>query len=179
MTRAARRVLAVCALAILTGCAGEGDAAVTAGCRPVERLPDSGHNHLAADADPPVPYSTTPPTSGWHYRGADRLEEVLGVHEEALEEPEHVSALAIGGVVVSHRGLDPATRDELEALAGGLDRPVAVTPYAALDDGEVVLTAWATRQVCDGFDAVDVTAFIEEHADEEPDFEMSGEDHEH
>lgn len=144
------------------GAADGGATARDAGCGSVERVAEQSGGHLIGDADPPQPYRTVPPTSGWHAAGAPRY----GVHDEAdpLREPEHVSVLESGGVVVSHRGLDAGPRAALEALAAEHDGVLAVTPYDRLDPGQVAVTAWGVIARCDGVDVEAVRAFVRAHA---------------
>lgn len=178
MSRSARARLALplAALSLLVGCGEAADEAATAQCGEVEHVVDAGHHHLSGDGEAPVPYTTTPPTSGWHHRGRDRISEALRVHEEPLAEELQVSVLAVDGVVVSHSGLDDDERSELERHVERFSQPVVATPYAELDDGQVALTAWAALQVCEGVDLGSVDAFVEEHAAEEPDYDMNADD---
>jgi hypothetical protein len=135
-------------------------------CTDVETVPVQGGEHLIGDQEPPVPYSTTPPTSGWHASGAFQIE----VFDEPLSEPRQVSVLEAGGVVVSHHELDDADRSAIEDLVrADFDGRAAVTPYDALEPGQVALTAWSTIQTCDGVDLEVIAAFIDAHAQEDPD----------
>lgn len=56
-------------------------------------------SHLLGDRQPPVPYSSTPPTSGWHASGLTPI----AVHP--LSEPQQVSVLEAGAVVVTYHEL--------------------------------------------------------------------------
>ena len=106
-------------------------------------------SHLLGDSDPPVPYSSTPPTSGWHLSGAPPQ----GVFDDPLSEPAQVSALEAGGVVVTHHDL-PA--DELAALTAAVEERwadrVVVTPYDGISPGTTAFTSWGAMQTCDGVD---------------------------
>lgn len=116
--------------------------------------------------DPPVPYSSTPPTSGWHAAGPPSI----AVHgsEEPLPEPGQVSVLEAGAVVVTYRGLSGEDRSRLEAhVLDHHDGRVAVTPYDALDHGQVAFTAWGVVQRCSGLDLAALDGFVAEHADPE------------
>ena len=150
-------------------------------CGPVETMPDEGHHHLVEGHEPPIPYGSTPPTSGWHYRAQG--ESLLGRHgqDEPLSEPQQVSVLAAGGVVVTYRDLDPDDVDTLVAYIKAEERPVALTPYEKLEAGQLGLTAWTVRQLCDGLDVDAVAAFDEAHAAEALDLTMgaNGDSHEH
>ncbi len=64
---------------------------------------DCRREDLIGDQGPPVPYSSSPPTSGWHASGAFSI----AVHRpgDPLSEPMQVSVLGAGGVVVAYRDL--------------------------------------------------------------------------
>lgn len=141
----------------------EGEVAQADGCGPVETIPIQGEGHLLDDQEPPVPYNSTPPTSGWHASGD--VEFAVYGPDEVLTEPEQVTVLELGGVVVSYNGLaddEIATLEDLvtDDHAGN----AALTPYDQLGEGEVAITAWATLQRCDGVDEAAISAFIEAHA---------------
>lgn len=124
--------------------------AATARCGPVEFPQVQFGSHLIGDAAPPVPYSSTPPTSGWHQSGLPPV----GIFTDAVPETRQVSALEAGGVVVTHNGLAP---QDVAALAdhvreSGVEDQVVVTPYGAIDPGEVVLASWGALQRCEGLD---------------------------
>jgi hypothetical protein len=145
-----------------------GGRAVEAACSPVERPPVQAGEHLIGDREPPVPYSSRPPTSGWHASGAFSI--TVHAPDEPLPEPTQVSVLEAGGVVVTYRDVPDADRaaleDHVEVDHAGR---VAVTPYDQLQPGQVAFAAWATLQRCDGLDLSALDAFVAAHADEEPD----------
>jgi hypothetical protein len=167
-------LLALAAAVALSGCGtlpedATADAgAPEGGCGPVEQPPLQAGSHLIGDAEPPVPFSSTPPTSGWHSSGA--LEVTVHGEDDPLTEPEQVSVLEADGVVISYRDLP---EDDIAALAAfvedGYAGRVAVTPYDAIDPGEVALTAWGHLQRCDGLDLDAVRAFVDTHASDEVD----------
>ena len=129
----------------------------TADCDAVETIPIQGEGHLVGNQDPPVPYNSTPPTSGWHTSGGVAIE----VASEPLTEPEQVTVLELGGVVVAHNGLDDAERTRLEdLLTETFPGEVAATEYDELAEGEVALTGWGKLQRCDALDLEAVEAFI-------------------
>lgn len=140
------------------------DDAEAVACGPVEEPPLEGGGHLIGDEEPPAPYGTTPPTSGWHVSGA--VEPGVRDHDDRLREPEQVSVLEMGGVVVTWRDLDEDDRQALEDFVRErYSGRVATTPYDALEPGQVALTAWGVMQRCDGLDLEAVAAFVEAHAD--------------
>lgn len=136
-------------------------------CGPVETPALQGGSHLLGDQPPPVPYASTPPTSGWHASGAFTIN-VRGP-SEALSEPQQVSVLEAGGVVATYRDLPEDDRGALEETAT-MSYPgrLAVTPYDRIDEGEVAFTAWGALQRCDGLDLDALAAFVDTYADLEP-----------
>jgi len=174
--RRAAPVAALCAVLAACGSAGDpaqvpvGPASLTAAndaCGPVELPPVQGGEHLIGDQPPPVPYNSTPPTSGWHSSGAFEI----GVfHRDApLSEPQQVSVLEVGGAVATYRDLPQADRAALEGLATGeYAGRLAVTPYDELEPGQVALTAWGTLKTCDRLDLGTVAAFVDAYAGEAP-----------
>lgn len=155
-------------LAVLSGCTGDEPAVsdseappATAHCDAVEVIPIQGEGHLVGDQEPPVPYNSTPPTSGWH----TSVDVPITVAGDPLTEPEQVTVLELGGVVVSHNGLDDAQQAELEALVSeSYAGQAATTDYAELGDGEVALTGWGVLQRCEALDLAAVEAFIGAYA---------------
>lgn len=122
-------------------------------------------SHLIGDAEPPVPYSSTPPTSGWHASGLPQP----GVHDEPLSEPQMVSLLEGGGVVAAYDPARLALEDveALEALALASEEGyLSVTPYEVEMPTPLALTAWGVLQRCTVFDRTAVAAFVEAHHDQ-------------
>ena len=119
-------------------------------------------SHLLGDTAPPIPYSSVPPTSGWHTSGAPPV----GAFDRPISEAQQVSTLEGGAVVVTYNDLPP---DELDVLAttlgGALDDRVLLTPYDQLSPGEVALASWGAVQRCGGVDAEAVTTYVEAFAD--------------
>lgn len=132
--------------------------AATALCDEVIFPPVQSGSHLIGDADPPVPYSSTPPTSGWHLSGAPPQ----GVYDRPLPAPAQVAALEAGRVVVTHNGLPASERARLEGAADLGD--VTVTPYDAIAPGEVVFASWGAMQRCDGVDLDALEAYVDAYA---------------
>ena len=134
----------------------------TAACDSVETIPVQGEGHLVGNQDPPVPYNSTPPTSGWHASGNITIE----VASEPLTEPEQVTVLELGGVLVTHNGLDASERTRLEdLLTDSYPGEAASTEYDKLAEGEVALTSWGKLQRCDGLDLEAVETFIAAYAE--------------
>ena len=135
----------------------------TASCGPVETVPIQGEGHLVGDQEPPVPYNSTPPTSGWHT--ATDVAAIVAPDADPLSEPEQVTVLELGGVVISHNGMGREDRQRLESLiAEHYSGAVALTQYDKLDRGQVALTAWGKLQHCDALDVAAVEAFVAAYA---------------
>ncbi len=165
------RHLLLLALSLLAACTSTQPVAAPApveggACAPVETVEIQGGAHLLGDREPPVPYNSTPPTSGWHASGPP----AIGIRDaaDALTEPEQVSVLEAGGAVVTYRDLDDADRATLEQIVlRDFPGRVAVTPYEGLEAGEVAFTAWGTLQRCEELDTAALAAFVATYADEE------------
>jgi hypothetical protein len=153
--------LTLAAAALLVACGGPqpaGSPSATDRCGDVEFPTLQFGSHLIGDTEPPVPYSSTPPTSGWHVSGAVPQG---GVSDAPLSEPQQVSVLEAGGVVISHNGVPDADLAAVEALveADFADRAV-LTPYDRIDDGTIAITSWGAVQRCDGVDLDAVAAYV-------------------
>lgn len=144
------------------------EAGTVASCSPVESPAPAPGGHLIGDREPPAPYTSVPPTSGWHASGSF----TIAVHgsDDPLSEPRQVSVLEAGGVVVAYHDLDEEARTELEEHVGErYPGRVAVTPYDQLEPGHVAFTAWQTLQRCEGLALAVLDTFVADHADEEVD----------
>lgn len=114
-----------------------------------------------------MPYSSQPPTSGWHSSGHFEVD-VRG-EDDPLSEPDQVSVLEAGGVVVAHGQLPDDAVDGLgDHVRENHDQRVAVTPYEPLDAGVVAFTSWGVLQRCDGVDLDALDRFAAEFGTDEP-----------
>ena len=139
------------------------DATDGAACTAVEHPEEQSGGHLVGDSTPPVDYSSTPGTSGWHAGEAPRT----GVFdtEDPLSEPELVLALEVGQVVAAYdpTTFDPPSIAQFERLAKGrFADELTVTPFEGDMGSALTLNAWATRQACDSLDSQALTAFVRE-----------------
>jgi hypothetical protein len=165
--RVRRRSLTALAIAaaLVAGCTGGNDVAgtppATDRCTAVEFPTMQFGSHLIGDAAPPVPYSSTPPTSGWHSSGAPPT----GVFTDPLSEPAQVLALEAGGVVVTHAGLPEAEFEALVDAAEAFPDTVVVTPYADIPAGTVVYASWGALQRCESFDAQAFERYVAAYGD--------------
>ncbi|WP_370324914.1 DUF3105 domain-containing protein [Euzebya sp.] len=166
-----RPVLLAVLLAVLLGACGSSGATsapnATARCDAPELPPVQFGSHLIGDAEPPVPYSSVPPSSGWHASGA--LDITAYPPSNPLSEPQQVSVLEAGAVVVTYRGL---TDDDVATLVEHVQTAhpgqAATTPYDRLDDGQVALAGWGVVQRCHGVDLDSIDAFVAAYAVEDP-----------
>jgi hypothetical protein len=167
-----RSIPAMVALALAAGACSADDPALeptdapaaSAPCSAVEHPPEESGGHLLPGATPPVPYGTRPPTSGWHASGLVSP----GVHAEPLTEPQQVTVLEGGRIVVSWRELADADRVELEAFTGIHANRVVSAPYDGIEPGQVVFTAWGVLQRCRGFDPRAALSFLDGFAGRGP-----------
>ena len=161
-TGAARATVAACLVALAASCSAgaPADPLAAADCEPVQRPQLQEGSHLLGDQEPPVPYSSSPPTSGWHSSGRP-LDP--GTYVEEVSGPDQVRVLEQGGVVVAHDPSLPA--DQLEPLQRLPEQveDVVVTPYADAP-APVTLTAWGVLQHCQEVTADEVAAFRDTHA---------------
>jgi hypothetical protein len=164
--RAAVRAGATALALVVLACSGPEASEVpsaTDRCGEVVFPPLQFGSHLIGDRDPPVPYSSVPPTSGWHGSGAP----AEGIHTTPLSEPAQVLVLEAGGVVVTHHDLpdgDVARLHEVASSPGFTDR-VVVTPYEEIDPGTTAFTSWGAMQLCDGLDLTALEAYVGTYAD--------------
>lgn len=181
--------VAVCVALALAGCATgdtapgatptSGPAATTAvvpsdappatraaSCGRTTTVPEQAGSHLVGDNDPPVPYNSTPPTSGWHSSGSV----TIGVYSarDPLSEPEQVSVLEAGGSVISYGGLRGRDVNALRRLVQReYEGRVAVTPYRKLGTGEVAVTSWGKLLHCEGVHDKTLRRFLDKHVAED------------
>lgn len=156
-----RSTLATVAACVLLAAACDTGEAVA--CGPVEHPEVQGGGHLLGDTEPPVPYSSTPGTSGFHAAGAPP-EGVFG-QDDALTEPQIVRALEFGQVVAAYdpTRLPDGDVTELEELAAGpLSGQLTVTPFDGDMGAAVTLNAWGTRRPCSAVDPEAVRGFVDE-----------------
>jgi hypothetical protein len=163
-TATAVRLATVAALlAGAVGCSSTpSDPLVGADCDPVQRPQLQEGSHLIGDREPPVPYSSSPPTSGWH-SGGPPLDP--GTYLEEVSGPEQVRVIEQGGVVVAHDPALPADQlERLQRMPSEVEG-IVVTPYADAP-APVTLTAWGVLQHCRDVAPEEVAAFRDAHASE-------------
>jgi hypothetical protein len=159
--------LGALALALAAAGCGEEEPAPAAGEAPeatdacaAGELPQlQAGTHLLGDTPPPVPYSSTPATSGWHLSGAFST----GVIDRPIDDPHVVAILERGGVAALY---DPtqAGEDEVAELVALAEGPytgrLSVAPYDGELGSPVALVAWGVLQRCDAVDGDAVATFV-------------------
>ena len=165
------KIFVVSALVMLAvGCSRPGATNVptaTEQCDAPEMPALQGGTHLIGGREPPVPYSSTPPTSGWHVSGT--FEIAVQPPGDPLTEVEQVSVLEAGGAVVTYNAITDADRAALEQrVSERYDGRVAVTAYDKIAPGEVTFTGWGVLQRCEGLDLAALDQFVAAYADDEP-----------
>lgn len=130
----------------------------TGGCGAVEHPTVQLSSHLIGDAEPPGPFSSVPPTSGWHTAAVP----APGVVAEPLQDAEIVSALENGIVVLAVASDTLAALDEgvVEDLVAPFPDRLLVTAYPTEMPTAVALLTWGRLQRCDAVDAAAVTRFV-------------------
>lgn len=180
MTRTAWRWLAALVAVVALTLALAGDrlwdrdgerpsAVATEACPAPVEPPLQDGTHLIGDAQPPVPYSSTPATSGWHAAGTPRTGVIPP--DDPLTDPELVLTIEVGQVVAAYdpERVDAATVDELEQLATDTYADhLTVTPYEGAD-APVSLVAWGVLQSCEELDTEALDAFVAAYADPDAD----------
>lgn len=152
------------ATALLTR-GGDVDGGRYANCDAVRSHAEQSGGHVLADQAPPVPYNSTPGTSGWHTAGRPRI----GIYTEPLSEPQIVGALEVGQVVIAYApDLDRERIDAIVRLAEAQRGRITVTPFAGDMGAPIVLNAWAKQQRCTDVDEAAIERFVERHAREVP-----------
>jgi hypothetical protein len=162
-------VAAACA-ALLLGACGAGERAqapaaptatpalASAACPRIEQPPIQTGSHLIGDAEPPIPYSSVPPSSGWHGTTVP----AAGIHADGLSDPQIVSLLEAGVVVVAYRPDTVPDPDLARRLVDQFPRILAFTPYPTAMSTPVALVTWGRIARCSEIDPTAITEFVVE-----------------
>jgi len=129
-----------------------------AGCGELER-PEEQDNVVISPGDSHPPYSSSPPTSGWHFLGSVSP----ALYYQPIQPENLVTNLAEGDVVIWHTGLSD---DELLDLKGLMvlfasEQVVGVPGDTLSLEHSIVLTAWGRLQRCEKLSGPVVHQFIE------------------
>ncbi len=132
-----------------------------AGERPGQAFSSQGEQHIAVGSAHPE-YNSNPPTSGWHYAAPANW----GVYEKELPDEQILHNLEHGGIWISYKGIDDATKAELERISR-TDSKIIVTPRSA-NDSAIALVSWGRLQKLTQFDAVAIMNFIKANKNKSP-----------
>ncbi len=133
-------------------------------CTAVQDFPSQGNAHIApGDAHPP--YSSNPPTSGWHWANPQDW----GIYTTPQVQEQLVHNLEHGGIVIQYRDLPAADLQRLTNLVQHDRIHMILAPYPDLPTGSnVALTAWTHLQLCNGVNEEAITRFITAFRDKGP-----------
>jgi hypothetical protein len=138
--------------------------AANEGCTPVQSFPSQGQAHIQPNQTHP-PYSSNPPTSGWHWdeaRGAG-IFTAPQVQEQLVHDLEH------GFIVIQYNNLPAADVQRLATLVQRDRYHTILAPYSGLAESvRVALTAWTKLQTCTGVDEKAIAAFVNAYRDQGP-----------
>ncbi len=160
-----RRIATVVAASLLLAACGSDPVpgpdtapSATASCAVGELPRVQEGSHLLGDTAPPVPYSSTPASSGWHTSG--RLP--VQVWDRPLDDPDVVNLLEGGAVVALHDDrLSTVDLATLEILADGIHAGrLAAAPYDGALTDPLVLVGWGVLQGCSALDEDALAAFV-------------------
>lgn len=127
---------------------------------PGENHPSQGNAHIATPATQHPPYSTVPPTSGWHTGALVPWGETATVYPDQIL----VHNLEDGGVLVLYNPSRvtnqerAAVREFLQGLPRGLDH-IVFGPYPTMDSAWA-LVAWTRLANMETFDFDPARRFI-------------------
>ena len=141
-------------------------AAGAATCSPVQTFPVQSRDHINP-GDPHPPYSSNPPTSGWHWPNPQNW----GIYTTQQFQEQLVHNLEHGGIVIQYNGLTPAEVQQLTDLVNRDSYHMILAPYPGLPAGvKVAVTAWTHLQTCTGVDVNTLQAFRDTFRDKGPEF---------
>ncbi len=130
-----------------------------------KQIPVQGANHINFGSSHP-PYSSNPPTSGWHYPDPANW----GFYDKELPDEQFIHNLEHGGIWIAYRpDLDPALIDSLEEAAKSFRRRIVMAPRVANDE-DIALVAWSwlDKFSASEFSEKRVVDFIREFIDQGP-----------
>jgi|SRR3989344_767424 len=129
--------------------------------RPGEAVATQGQEHIAIGAAH-IEYNSNPPTSGPHYEGPAKW----GVSQTELPDEQLIHNLEHGGVWISYKDIDEATKMELEEITkSGLK--IILTPRAK-NDIPIALASWGRIQKLQVFDKQAILDFIKANTSKSP-----------
>lgn len=159
--------LVVMASGLLNPPAPAPQVAQTAGsvtCTAVQTFPELSRDHIKK-GDPHPPYSSNPPTSGWHWDTPQNW----GIYTNQQFQEQLVHNLEHGGIVIQYNNLPPSDVQRLTDLVNRDSYHMILAPYPGLPaDLKLAYTAWTHLQTCDGVDENTIHSFINAFRDKGP-----------
>lgn len=132
---------------------------------PVIRVADQGRAHVAP-GQPHPPYTSNPPTSGWHYGTTAPW----GFHNTELPDELIIHNLEHGGIWISYKdATDEEVVDPLVALAREYRTKVIVT-HRPKNESRLAVAAWGRLMKLDRFDREAIVDFINRFKNKGPEF---------
>ncbi len=127
-----------------------------------EEIPDQGRGHIA-DGTVHDPYNSNPPTSGPHYDKPANW----GVYTEPVTDDRLVHNLEHGGIWISYKDIDDATKTALVEIANKYSLSVVLSPRPE-NDAKIVLASWNRLLKLDAFDKKTIEDFIRHNINKSP-----------
>ena len=129
--------------------------------RPGQAYSILGVQHISVGASHPA-YNSNPPTSGWHYAQPANW----GVHQTELPDEQVLHNLEHGGIWISYKEIDDATKAALEKI-GRANSHIIVAPRRA-NDAPIALASWGRLQKLERFDETAIMNFIKANKNRSP-----------
>ena len=109
------------------------------------------------------PYTTSPPTSGWHY-GLTGDEIKWGLRQESIQDETQVAYLERGAVLIQYNCPEecPDLVEQLRLVVNRYPEKVFLAPYGNMES-TISLTSWGWIATFDDFDDSGVDQFIQAH----------------
>ena len=128
---------------------------------------NQGQIHIQRGQSHP-PYSSKPPTSGWHYGDAVAP---WGVSSSPIPDEVQVHNLEHGGIVIQYDCPSgcPDMVTKLDAIVRSYPSKIVLAPYSGIDH-RVALTAWTKLAYLDNVDEPFIRRFIARYKDKGPEF---------
>lgn len=127
--------------------------------------PEQSRDHIAPGQSHP-PYSSNPPTSGWHYAEPASW----GYYNDELPDELVVHNLEHGGIWITYKSLDDtAVIDQLVALSRRYRTKVIVT-LRAKNDSRIAVAAWGHLMKLEQYDERAIVDFINRFKNKGPEF---------
>ncbi len=126
-----------------------------------QSFPIQGQEHITVGATHPE-YNSNPPTSGWHYAQPANW----GVYQTELPDEQVIHNLEHGGIWISYKGIDDATKTALEKIAKS--RPKIILTPRLKNDAPIVLVSWGRLEKLEAFDERGILDFIKTNKNKSP-----------